>query len=314
MDEREQGIATTLYSAMMESMHQSDRSAQAQKFRVGASDLGYCSERLRRFLAREVPDETDMLAAWIGTWLGEGLEQSVLGRWPGAMIQSEVEVRLRGDQGEYVIPGHPDIIHPDEDILLDAKTAFGLEFPRRNGFDDRQKKYQRHLYAYAAIEKGWLTPNCSVGNVWIDRSAQDKELHVRLEPFDPNVVDEATLWLDEVIYNWQHGTTAPKEPPREMCTACGFFADCRGGDTDVEGLLTAPEVLTALDVYQEGLAMEKKAKQLKAQAKDVLSGVEGTTGEYAVRWVKVGGTEVSYFRGGYEKLNITKMKPPAKKG
>lgn len=311
MDEREQALATSMYAAMQESMHKSDRSAQAQEFRVGVSDLGYCSERLRRFLARQVPDETDMLAAWIGTWLGEGLEFSLKAAWPNVLTQASVEVRLNGDQGTYVIPGHPDIILPTEDILLDCKTAFGLEFPKRTGFDDRQKKYQRHMYAHAAIERGWLTPDCTVGNVWIDRSAQDKELLVRLEPFDPNVIDEATLWLDEVVYNWRHETVAPKEPPREMCTACGFYTDCRGGDTDAEGLLTAPEVVTALDLYREGAAAEKHGKQMKGQALDVLRGVEGSTGEYTIRWVKVGGAEVSYYRNPYEKLSITKQ-PPAK--
>ena len=314
MNPTEQNLADTMYAAMMESMHKSDRSAQAQKFRVGVSDLGYCSERLRRFLNRETPDTTDMLAAWVGTWLGEGLEQTLEQHLSSDVItQASVEVHLQGDQGEYIIPGHPDIVLPDDDILLDCKTAFGLEWPKRTGFDDRQKKYQRHLYAHAAIEEGWLTPNCQVGNVWIDRSAHDKELLVRLEPFDPDVITEATAWLDEVIYNWQHRTVAPKEPPREMCTACGFFTDCRGGDSDAEGLLTSPEVLAAVDMHLEATQMEKKAKQLKAQAKDVLSGVEGSTGKYTVRWVKVGPADVNYTRAGYEKLSLTKMKEPPTK-
>lgn len=309
MNENEERIAKQIYGAIQESMHQSDRSQQAQQFRVGVSDLGYCSERLRRFLAKEVPDETDMLAAFIGTWIGEGVEHAVFKHlWPDALIQKEIMVRLEGDQGTYLIPGHPDIIEPTEDILIDVKTSNGLEFARRHGFEDRQKKYQRHLYAKTAIEHGWLTENCQVGNLWLDRSAAEKEPLLRLEPYDPQVVEEATQWLDGVIYAWSNEETAAKEPPREMCTACGFYQTCRALDTDVEGLLTAPEVLTAVDVYEEALALERKAKIMKAEVKGALDGIAGSTGTHLVRWVHVAGGEVSYFRGSYEKMSITKLK------
>lgn len=309
MNENEERLAKQIYAAVQESMHQSDRSQQAQQFRVGVSDLGYCSERLRRFLAKQVPDETDMLAAFIGTWIGEGVEHAVFKHlWPNALIQKEILVRLEGDQGIYLIPGHPDIIEPEENILIDVKTANGLEFARRHGFEDLQKKFQRHLYAKTAIEHGWLTEDCLVGNLWLDRSASEKEPLLRLEPYDPAVVVEATEWLDQVIYSWSNEEVAAKEPPREMCTACGFYQDCRVLDTDVEGLLTAPEVLTAVEIYDEALGMERAAKKMKAEVKGLLDGIAGSTGTHLVRWVHVGPAEVAYTRSGYEKMSITKLK------
>lgn len=309
MNENEERLAKSIYGALQESMHSSDRSQQAQQFRVGVSDLGYCSERLRRFLAKQTPDETDMLAAFIGTWMGEGVERAVVRHlWPDAIIQQDVLISLEGDQGTYMIPGHPDIICPSENILIDVKTSNGLEFVRRHGFEDTQKRYQRHLYGKAAIEKGWLTEDAQVGNLWLDRSASEKGAYLRLEPYDPQVVAEATEWLDQVIYSWSHEETAAKEPPREMCTACGFYQDCRVLDTDVEGLLTAPEVLTAVDIYDEALEMERQAKRMKNEAKDALAGVAGSTGTHLVRWVSVAGGEVSYFRGDYDKISITKLK------
>lgn len=312
MNEREEQIAKQIYGAIQESMHRTDRSAQAQQFRVGISDLGYCSERLRRFLAKQTPDDTDMLAAFIGTWMGEGVERAVVQElWPDAIIQSEVVVRLEGDQGTYLVPGHPDIIVPSENLMIDVKTAFGLEFARRHGFDDVQKKYQRHCYAKTAIEHGWLTEDAMVGNLWLDRSAQEKEALLRLEPYNPDVVVEATHWLDQVIYSWSHDEVAAKEPPREMCTACGFYQDCRVLDTDVEGLLTAPEVLSAVEIYDTALQMERDAKQMKAQVKGVLDPISGSTGTHLVRWLNVGPSEVSYTRSGYRRLQITELKKPS---
>lgn len=309
MNETEQELAASIYKAMMESMHESDRSAQAQRFRVGVSDIGFCSERLRRFLAREVPEETDMLAAFHGTWLGEGIEQAYKRKNPKAHIQSELTVRLEGDQGLFIIPGHPDIIDSEQDLLLDVKSANGLEAVRRSGFKDQQKRFQRHLYGSAAIAHGWLTPNCSVGNVWVDRSAQEHSLHVQIEPFDEMVIREATDWLDSVVYAWTNEETAMKEPPREVCkVACGFYETCRIFDTDVEGLISGPEALAAVQMHNESKALKARAKKLDSEVKGILSGVEGSTGEYLVRWTTVNESQVNYTRGAYERLSITKMK------
>lgn len=309
MNEEETALATSIYDALMDSMRESDRSKQAQQFRVGVSDLGFCSERLRRFLAREEEGDTDMLAAFIGTWVGTGVEEAVAKKFPGAITQAEVVIELQGDQGTYSIPGHPDIILPDQNILLDGKTSNGLEVARRSGFEDQQKRFQRHLYGIAAVRAGYLTEDAQVGNVWVDRSGADHEVYVALEPLDMNVEHEAAQWLDSVIYAWQNNEPAQKEPPREMCrVACGFYEECRGFDTDAEGLLTAPEVLSAIDMQIEASALEKRAKQLKAQAKDALTGVAGSTGEYVVRWVKVGGTQIEFYRSGYERLSITPLK------
>lgn len=313
MDDLERELAESIYTAAQESMHRSDRSAQAQKFRMGVSDLGFCSERVRRSLAREVPKEIDMLPAFVGTWLGEGIERAVKAQHPDAIIQSEIEIALHGEQGEYLVPGHPDIILPSKRVLLDVKSVLGLEYVRRDGFNDQSKKFQRHLYGIAAWEAGFFgdceMSEVRVGNLWIDRSAQEREFHVALEPLSGAVRTEATQWLDDVVYAWQNGEEARKEPPREMCAkACGFFEVCRQFDTDAEGLLTDPEVVNATEMYAEALALERQAKKLKDEAKGALVGVAGTTGQYIVRWVSISGTEVSYYRRGYDKMSITKVK------
>lgn len=319
MNEFEREVADTVYEAMMESMRMSDRSAQAQEFRVGISDLGYCSERLRRFLDRQVPDDTDMLAAWLGTWLGAGVEQSFKTAYPEAVIQSEVTITLHGETNTYTIPGHPDIIY--KNAVIDAKSANGLVGASRTGFTDQQKKFQRHCYGFAAWTDGLLgdipIEAVLVGNLWIDRSGTEKRLLVRTEPLDMEVVEAATRWLDEVVYQWQRGSEAEKEPAREVCAVtCGFFSVCRAFDTDVQGLITDPAKLDAVQMNLEGAALMRQGKALQKAAKEELAEIVGSTGEHSVRWVHVAPTFIEGFKkAGYSRLQVTKIKkdPPKKR-
>jgi hypothetical protein len=117
------------------------------------------------------------------------------------------------------------------------------------------------------------------------------------------------MWLDDVIYAFVHQQDARKEPAREVCKAtCGFYGDCRAMDTDVTGFLTDDTVLTAIEMYEEGAGLAKLGNQLKDQAKAHLTGIQGSTGEFSVRWVHVNGSHVSYDRGGYDRLDVGRIK------
>lgn len=309
MDAREQALATDIYAAIQTAANHTDRGEQARSFRAGVSDLGYCSERLRRMLDRQVPDETDMLLAWIGTALGDALEDAVVAAFPGAIKQAETTTTLLGDTRTYDVLGHPDLILPEEGILLDGKTSYGLALARRLGAD-RQKQFQRHCYAAGAHDAGLFgdrpLSEVMVGNVWLDRSGVQRGVHVDLEPFNDAVLHEAAMWLDEVVNAFIEGRPAEKEPAREVCeTTCGFFKDCRAFDTDVTGLLTDPEHLAAVDLYLEGKQLSKTGKAHQEEAKSVLRMVGGSTGTHTVRWVHVNGTEQ---RAGYERLDIREVR------
>lgn len=319
MNEEESELATTIYDAMMNYSRNSERGLQAQEFRAGLSDLGYCSERLRRMLNQEVPEETDMLAAFHGTALGEGVEKAIRLADPTVIVQSEIELTLEGDGGTYTLMGHPDIILPEQGILLDAKSANGLELARRNG-PDQQKQFQRHTYAKGAWEAGMFgdlpLEEVRVGNVWVDRSAMEKSVHVQLELFSHEIVADAARWLDDVVYAYKQGEPAMKEPAREVCAVtCGYFANCRGVESDVTGLLTDEAVLTALQMKLEVQSLNRKAKALDKEAKALLDGISGNAhlGEnkelYSVRWTWVNPSEIeSYTRAGFSRLDIKAVK------
>lgn len=312
MDEEERRIADMVYGAMMRASSHSERGQQAREFRVGVSDLGYCSERTRRMLMQEVPEDTDYLLAFLGTAIGEHVEQAVVAAQPDALSQFEVEVRLEADDGHvYNVMGHPDLLI--DNYLLDVKTNYGLALARRLGAD-QQKRFQRHCYAKGAHEGGFFgdipLEDVKVGNIWVDRSGKEREVHVELEPYDETVVQEATFWLSNVVADYLAGRESEKEPPREVCAAtCGFFETCRALDTDVTGLITDPVLVEAARLYHEGGLLEKQGRMMRSEAKAHLSDIRGSTGEFTIRWTHVNETLIAETRRrAYDRIDVKPIK------
>jgi len=313
MDESETLLAEDIYDAIMASSRYSERSQQTSAFRMGVSDLGWCSERMRRMIDRQVPEDTDLLAAFIGTWIGEGVERAIAARYPDAIIQAEVSLTLEGDYGTYNLTGHPDVILPEQGILLDGKTAYGLSTVARQG-PSQQQQFQRHGYAKGAHDAGLFgdlpLEEVRVANCWLDRAAVDKGVHVDMEPYDPDWVKRAAEWLDDVVYAYTNQEEARKEPPREMCAkVCGFFTVCRAFETDAQGLITDRAILDHVEAYVEAQQEESDARRRKDQAKRHLEGVRGSTGAYTVRWIHVNETLTQpSVRKAHDKLEIRKIR------
>lgn len=314
MNDFEQYIADEVRKAVNEWSNSTDRSEQAKEFRLGPSDIGYCSERVRRMLDQQVPeDEVEWNKAFIGTVLGDGLETAIQKRWPHAKTQVTLWVELATSTRVFKLEGHADLLVPTEGLCLDFKAKNGLNYIRRQDTADQGYQFQRHLYAYGAYQSG-LFPGLEledlrVGNIYYDRSGVEATPHVQIEPFSMEVVHEATEWLEEVVYNFLHNEEARKEPAREVCeTTCGFFSKCRAYDTDVEGLIRDEKHLGAIEMYADGTAMISQGKKLQNEAKIILKGVEGHTGSRTLRWVLVNGGPVSYNQEPYLKISLTKRK------
>lgn len=318
MNEQESEVAENIYAAIMHASSGSERTLQAKRWRVGVSDLGYCSERTRRMLDQQAPYDTDYLTAFLGTAIGDHVERAIKRyAYPDAILQADVTLELEGAEGrKYEIGGHPDIIVPGG-LLLDVKTSFGLSLPAKTAASNQQKRFQRHGYAKAAADAGLFKVPLSdvqVGNVFIDRSGQDQWALVNLERYDPEVIVDMTEWLEEVIYDFTHNQEARKEPPREVCAkTCGFFAECRAYDTDVEGLLTDELVTAAIAQYEEGKDLARIGKRLQDQAKPALAGVTGFAnidGErFSLRWTHINPSLIPETqRRGYDKIELKKVK------
>jgi hypothetical protein len=323
MNDVEQELADDFYEAMMRASRESPRSQQAGRFQLGVSDLGFCPERARRMLDGQVPDDTDVLPAFLGTAIGDHAERAYAAAHPDVLVQAQVENQFRilidGKPYLVVVPGHPDIIEPEKGRLLDVKTDYGLSDAERQG-PDLQKQFQRHTYGKAAWEQGLFAPHIGladvvVGNVWIDRAAEDRYVHVNLEPLDLDVVDQAQAWLEDVVYHSLNGSEAEKVPPRDMCkVVCGHYAKCRMFDTDVEGLIDDPVTVDRVQMYLEGREQAKAGVGLRKQMSAHLTGVVGTVRLDDGTVLQLRETFVNeslvpeHKRRSYTKLEITEVK------
>jgi hypothetical protein len=258
----------------------------------------------------------DYTAAFLGTAIGDYVERAILARWPGAVRQQSIHVTLEGDQGTYSVGGHPDIVVvPGDPTVIDGKTVDGLGKVKRNG-PTQQQLFQRHLYALGCWQGGMFgdidPTTIKTANVWIDRSGREHECFAHLDTFSWQQVKAATAWLDDVVYAVRNDEEAQREPSREFCADwCERFTACRATDTDVQGLLTDPDVLAAVDLHLQASAMKRKASKMDTEAKNALFGIQGSTGSHTVRWTRVNGSHVSFDRQSYERLDI-KAALPAK--
>ena len=94
--------------------------------------------------------------------------------------------------------------------------------------------------------------------------------------------------------------------PRDWCYSfCPFATSCRGGDTDVTGLIEDEQIVTAIDLYKDALNREKIAKKDKEDAKAELLGTAGRTKDWVLRWVHIGESEIKAgTRRAYDKIDI----------
>jgi hypothetical protein len=312
VNEQEQDLATRIYQAIQDASNNSARSQQAKQFVLGVSDIGYCPERTRRHLDNQVPEDTDVLAAWIGTALGDHAEQALKVAWPEAIIQGEVHLNLRVQGRSFSLPGHPDVIIPGWGIL-DAKTDYGLGTVEREGSSFAQQ-WQRNAYALAAFEGGLLgdmnLEDVQVGNFWIDRAGIDKRVHVEVTAFDQAVIDQGVEEIDSVIYAYLNDEEAEKRPPRQVCAVtCGFFSKCREWETDVHGLIEDVELVSHIEAYAAGGDLERRGKRMKDEAKEHLREISGSTGRHSLRWTWINESPVpGHTRKGYYKIDLRAVK------
>jgi hypothetical protein len=211
------------------------------------------------------------------------------------------------------ISGHPDIVIPEDNTVLDIKTKDGLQWVLREGAS-QSNKFQRHLYVLGCIAAGLLDDSkpIYVGNAWIDRSGKDERVITDTAEWDPTLTDEIDNWVTDVTYAVANGEDASRDIPSAVCEKiCSHFTACRGGLAVNDGAdqIVDTELVSAVDMYVEARNMEKTAKQMKDEASALLSGINGTTNTHQVRWVEVQPTKVESFdKKGYMRLDIRKVR------
>jgi hypothetical protein len=292
----------------------SSRSLQSAAGIIGPSDLGFCRQKATLMTRGvEQSDSKPTAAAQIGTaihaYAGEAL-RAMFPHW----IVDDHKVTATFPSGA-VVSGTPDIIAPDYNALIDIKTVDGFSWVKREG-TSLNHRYQRHTYTLGAIQEGLLDDSkpVFVGNLYIDRSGKEPEPLLLLEPYDPSLTDEIDSWISDVIYAAKHDEDAMRDIPSPVCEKiCEYFTVCRGGLEVHEGgdLIEDDGLKAAIRMYVEGRDMEKEGSKLKREASTMLAGINGTDGEWQVRWVSVAPTTVQAFeKQGFDRLDVRKMRAP----
>lgn len=302
-------------AALTAYMDNSARSQQAAAGKLGPSDIGFCRQKAA-LMTRGVQatDSTPKMAAAMGTAWHNYAETAIKEMFPNWLLGSidGLTVTATLPSGAQ-ISGHPDIVIPDENTILDIKTVDGFAWVEREGVSQAHR-YQRHLYALGCIQASMFDPNnpVYVGNVYFDRSGKDTRVIVKIEELDVMLTDEIDSWVQDVIYAVKHNEDASRDIPAAVCERiCDFYTACRGGLPVHEGgeLITDRDLLSAVDMYVEARDLAKQAEQMKKEAAARLHGINGTTGSFDIRWVEVQPTTVeSFTKQGYSRLDVRKTR------
>lgn len=302
-------------AALRANMDNSARSQQSADGILGPSDLGFCRQRAA-LMTRGIP-QTDSKPRWaaaVGTALHNYIESILAETFPDWILGSVhgLTVTAQLPSGA-VISGHPDIVIPGDNVVLDIKTVDGFATVRREGVSQNHK-FQRHAYALGCMQSGIFDESkpVYVGNIYFDRSGKEEDPLLILEEFDPTLTDQIDSWVGDVIYAVRNHEDASRDLPAPICERiCGHYTACRGdlpiGD-DME-FIAAPQLVSAIEMYNEARDMENVAKQMKEEAAATLSGVNGTTGKWTVRWTQVNPSRVEAFdKAGYLRLDIRRTR------
>lgn len=305
--------ATLVREAVRDHTMDTARSQQSAARLIGPSEVGGCRAYLARMIADVPFDESDDLkwAAFCGTAVGERLEAALVATYPEVRVQVPVQAELNSGLR---VAGTADVVWPT--AVWDFKSVDGLESIRRTGPSFKQR-VQILLYLVGLIQAGELPADATWALVYVDRSGRDDVPVVYEGGIDHDLLEAIDERLEDVIYAVEHDLeSAPRDEPFDWCqVACPFFRSCRGKDEHlVSGLITDERYLTAIKLYQQGKAEEKVGKALADEAKQVLLGISGSTGEVELTWTHVPETEIAaYTRAGYDRMTLKPIKRPAVK-
>lgn len=303
----ENDVSSRVVDAYSAQSMNSARSKQSTERILGPSDLGGCRAYLTHMLM-DSPREarsTPPWAAFVGTWVGEGLEQAYVAAHPRSAKQVHVEVDL--PSGRHTA-GTADVVDDELDGVLDFKSLDGNE-SMIDGEPPFKNLAQIMVYLLGCIQMGLLSENATWNLVYVDRSGAEPVPVVISGTLDMDVIAQMEERISEAEYAAKFLEEPQRDTPIAICESfCEFFKVCRG-DAQPQGLIVETDVIKAADQYLEGAALVKRGNRLRDEAKAVLKGAEGSTGRALVRWTHINSSDVpAYRRKGYDKIEVKAVK------
>ena len=190
--------------------------ARSKQIEIGPSSAGGCRRRVWHDLKQtEKTNQTETLAAILGTFIHAGVEKSIQRLDPfGDNYLIELEVSY-GD-----LKGHCDLFIKDQGLVVDWKTTTkkGARY-----FGNQQQRWQIQLYGWLLANNGYEVKDVAL--VGIPRDGGMKDILVHREPYNPNIAQEALNWLQEIKDIVAQNKTAPEpEKPIAFCASyCPYY-------------------------------------------------------------------------------------------
>lgn len=312
----EQTVAALVDIAVRSGVENEPRTQQSRAGLIGPSDIGFCKQKATLTVKEVQPtDSTDPWAVAIGVAIHNHIERFLEEAYGDTWLIEKQKVTATLPRTGAEITGTPDLIIPEYNLVIDAKTVDGLRKVQHYG-PSQSHQFQRHLYALGAIDAGLLDPSKQVyvGNLYIDVSRGDHDspkVWVTIDEMDEALTDEIDSWVEDVIYAVRHGEDAEREIAPAVCERfCEFFTVCRGSLPSQESEpLIDPEIVQMVDLYVRGRDMEKEGAQMKKEASAVLTGLNGSTGEWQVRTVTVAAQDIpGYQRKASKRLDVRRVR------
>lgn len=279
------------------------RTVQGMAGGLGFSDLGGCREYIRASVQedeRVYPANPLKLAAFVGTWGGEGIERAVAWKF-GDAVKTQLILTLDLGDG-IVISGSSDIIWLGENAVVDLKSKAELATVRRDG-PSLKEWIQISGYLVACIQGGLLDEHATAHLIYWDRSGQDPVAHSATIDFELALyyLDLARRRLDEVAVAIEQGVVQSylRDEPESWCFAvhCPFYHQCwPEGEYTPTNVITDPVLIKLVDDYAAIRDEEKDVGKIKATRRELLKQadangdihyVEGLTPNWIVKWTLV---------------------------
>ena len=194
-----------------------NRRPRSNQIEIGPSSVGGCHRRLWHELAGTKPtNEGDKLAAILGTFIHAGIESSVRASDPwGEQFELEVEVEAGG------LKGHVDCYDKINQRVIDWKTI-KKGSSRYFGKTNRQQIWQIHLYGWLLTQNGYTVKEVALAGIPRDGKMSDILIHI--EPYNPEIAEEALFHLNAVKELVAEGTKPFPEKPVPFCADyCPFY-------------------------------------------------------------------------------------------
>lgn len=275
------------WSKSMNEYAESDpRHLQTLRGQIGASDFS-CRQRMAYTIAQKPPTDPENdhgWAAFCGSAMDDKMQAVRAATRPHLWFGVKPLVTLILRSGEpYSFTASPDEVDPINFEVSDYKTKDGLQAIRRGLNDDDQRR-QIHLQYLGMVQShGWPLEG-TVRNVFVDRSGKDEHPHIVQEAFDMAVCDEAAERLSDSLYAVEHNERTFQDKERSFCDRyCPQVTRCRGGEIVLFPLKDERAKRLARE-YWENHERISNDKEYESELKEMLKGVEGTTGEFNVVW------------------------------